>query len=212
MERNEVNVAFEMLLEEMEARANAVDEEGAKAFRAGNHERARQLLEDAAHLAAFREKVKALQAEWEDAFAQVKAPSRRGRRRNMGRLPRGLRTPAPKFRKPILESLVEFGGSAPGGVGAVTGGGGGKDCKGSFYAYVIQSQSGKGRGSCPTRNRDALSTCIVSATWSNGNSGASARTTASTPSRSSRNCGAWRSNGSRSSCRKPFLTGCARAV
>ena len=34
-------------------------------------------------------------------------------RRNLGRLPRGIRTPESAFTKPILEALVELGGSAP---------------------------------------------------------------------------------------------------
>lgn len=35
MDQNEVNEAFEILLEEIEAVANALNEEGAQAFRAG---------------------------------------------------------------------------------------------------------------------------------------------------------------------------------
>ena len=114
MERNEVNVAFELLLEEIESVANGLNDEGAEAFRSGDYDKARLAIEVATRLVEFREKVKALQQEWGILSAQGLRPRRKGRkRRSKGMLPRGLRTPEAAFRKPILESLAELGGSAP---------------------------------------------------------------------------------------------------
>lgn len=112
--KNEVNEAFEILLEEIEAVANGLNETGAEAFRTGNYEKARQAIEEATRLAEFREKVRALQREWANLFAQQIHPRRKPtRRRRKERLPRGLRTPEDAFRRPILDALVELGGSAP---------------------------------------------------------------------------------------------------
>lgn len=114
METNEVHAAFEILLEEIEAVADALNESGAEAFRAGDYERARQAIEEATRLAEFREKVKALQREWVSFYAKgVKPGKDKAKRRAKDRLPRGLRTPEDAFRRPILETLMELGGSAP---------------------------------------------------------------------------------------------------
>ncbi|GBC77825.1 hypothetical protein HRbin08_01307 [bacterium HR08] len=112
MDRNEVHIAFEILLEEIEGVANRLNDEGADAFRSGNYEAAQRVIEAATRLAEFREKVKALQKEWDRVFAGMVRPSkRRGRRKKP--LPRGLRTPEDAFRRLILEVLVELGGRAP---------------------------------------------------------------------------------------------------
>ena len=59
MIKNEVNIAFEILLEEIELVANQLNESGADAFRAGDYDKARQAIEEATRLADSREKVKA---------------------------------------------------------------------------------------------------------------------------------------------------------
>lgn len=60
------------------------------------------------------EKVKALQREWASFTSRGVQPSgQRVRRRKGKRFPRGRRTPEEAFRRPILEALVELGGSAP---------------------------------------------------------------------------------------------------
>jgi len=113
MRGNDVNRAFEILLEEIELVANNLNEEGAAAFKAGNYDAARHAIEEATRLADFRDKVKALQKEW--ASLVVKRPQREAKARLLGksRLPRGLRTPEEAFRRPVLEALVELGGKAP---------------------------------------------------------------------------------------------------
>jgi len=113
MDKNEVNEAFEILLEEIEAAADALNEEGAEAFRAGDYDKAKSAIEKATRLAEFREKVKALQKEWLGLFAEAPRRKRRTSRKAKRRLPRGLRTPEDAFRRPILETLAELGGAAP---------------------------------------------------------------------------------------------------
>ncbi|WP_322816026.1 winged helix-turn-helix domain-containing protein [Chloroflexus sp.] len=113
MERNEVNTAFEILLEEIELVANLLNESGADAFRARDYDKARQAIEEATRLADFREKVKALQREWAGlAAGGLKVRQPKPTRTAKGRLERGLRTPEEAFRRPILEALVELGSKA----------------------------------------------------------------------------------------------------
>jgi restriction system protein len=110
--RNEVNTAFEMLLEKIELLANQLNEQGAEAFKAGDYDGARCAAEQATQLADFREKVKSLKKEWELLNAGQLTRPRTSRRTRPERLARDLRTPEEAFRIPILESLVELGGKA----------------------------------------------------------------------------------------------------
>jgi len=113
MDTNEVNGAFEILLEELEGVVKALNDNGAAAFKGANYEKAQELIQDATRLADFHDKVKSLQSEWQTLFAP-KAPKRKaGKRAHRGRLSRGLRTPEDAFVIPILDTLVEMGGSAP---------------------------------------------------------------------------------------------------
>jgi hypothetical protein len=113
MNHNHVNTAFEILLEEIELVVNSLNEQGATAFKAGNYDGARHAIEEATRLADFRDKVKALQKEWASLAAKRPQSEVTTRRPGKGRLPRGLRTPEDAFRRPILEALVELGGTAP---------------------------------------------------------------------------------------------------
>jgi len=112
MENNEVNKAFEILLDEIEAAVNSLNEAGAESFRIGDYDKARFVIEEATRLAEFREKIKASQKEWRVLFAQVPRRKMRSARKTSDRLSRGLRTPEDAFRRPILEALVNLGGSA----------------------------------------------------------------------------------------------------
>ncbi|WP_297761304.1 winged helix-turn-helix domain-containing protein [Thermosynechococcus sp.] len=115
MQVNEVNTAFEILLEEIELVANQLNEDGAQAFKEGNYDTARRAIEEADRLVEFRDKVKALQKEWASLLARTPQRPKKASREVKSRLPRGLRTPEDTFRRPILESLVELGGEAPTG-------------------------------------------------------------------------------------------------
>jgi len=114
MQRNEVNAAFEILLEEIEMVANAVNEAGAQAMSRGQYEKARECIDTGTRLEEFRAKAKELQGEWSSLFAaRVPRARQRPGRGVTVRLGRGLRTPEEAFRRPILEALNECGGSAP---------------------------------------------------------------------------------------------------
>lgn len=110
-----VSAAFEILLEEIEAEVDFVNRIGARAFEGREYDKAREALERVAALTAFRDKVAALRKEW-DAMAAVadraEDEETRSQRRNMGRLPKGVRTPEKAFYRPILQALQEFGGTA----------------------------------------------------------------------------------------------------
>ncbi|HUU90964.1 MAG TPA: winged helix-turn-helix domain-containing protein [Phycisphaerae bacterium] len=116
IENNPTNVssAFEMLLEEIEAEIDFVNNVGAKAFEARDYEKAKEALERAATLTAFRDRVAGLRKEWEDFAAVAESQEdeeTKAARRDLGRLRRGLRTPEVNYYQPILQVLAEMGGS-----------------------------------------------------------------------------------------------------
>jgi len=87
-DKNEVNAAFEILLEEIESVADALNEAEAEAFRSGDYEKAHQAIELATRLDEFRGKVKALQREWVGFSARDLKPQHRGAaRKRKGRPP-----------------------------------------------------------------------------------------------------------------------------
>jgi len=118
IENNPTNVvaAFEMLLEEVEAEIEFINKVGAKAFEERNYDRAKEALERAAQLTAYRDKVAALRKEWDALAAAEKLEAEEDKalhaeRRNLGRLKRGLRTPEETYYQPILKTLAQMGGS-----------------------------------------------------------------------------------------------------
>ncbi|MGC8754868.1 MAG: winged helix-turn-helix domain-containing protein [Thermosulfidibacteraceae bacterium] len=115
MNKNEVNTAFEILLEEIEEvieeEFNNISKEGEEAFKAKDFDKAKSLIERGDRLKSFREKVKSLQKEWQTIFSEINSSEIR-KRQVKGRLKKGLRTPKDKFVIPILESLIELGGKA----------------------------------------------------------------------------------------------------
>jgi len=111
MDKNEVNTAFEILLEEIEEVFNKLSREGEIAFKVQDFDKAKKLIENSERLKAFREKIKSLQEEWQTIFAD-QVPKLHRKKEETGKLKRGLRTPEKDFVKPILEALVEIGGKA----------------------------------------------------------------------------------------------------
>ncbi len=112
-----VFAAFEMLLEEVETEIDLINRAGAQAFAARNYESAREALERAGQLTAFRDKVATLRGEWETLAAVPvadveNAETARNERRNLGRLQRGMRTTEAAYYLPVLNALIELGGSA----------------------------------------------------------------------------------------------------
>ncbi len=111
MDKNEVNTAFEILLEEIEEVFNLLSKDGEVAFKGQDFDKAKKLVENGERLKVFREKIKSLQEEWQTIFAD-QIPKLRRKREVKSRIKRGLRTPEKEFVKPILEVLVELGGKA----------------------------------------------------------------------------------------------------
>ncbi|MGB9794776.1 winged helix-turn-helix domain-containing protein [Thermodesulfovibrio sp. 3462-1] len=111
MNKNEVNTAFEILLEEIEEVFNVISKEGEEAFKAQAFDKAKSLIEYGERLKSFREKVKSLQKEWQTIFSE-RVSVKVQKRGVKSKLKHGLRTPEDKFVIPILESLIELGGKA----------------------------------------------------------------------------------------------------
>ncbi len=115
IENNPSNVqsVFEILLEEIEAEIEFINGVGAKAFQTRDYDKAREALQFAGKITAFRDKVASLRKEW--TTMQTAAASRedeeiRAQRRNLGRLRKGLRTPESEYYVPILQTLEDMGG------------------------------------------------------------------------------------------------------
>ena len=105
---------------EIERHMQALKKEWIDARKRGDFDKASDAEKRAERLRALHRKVRKLQKEWEalriteriNKRAEVLS-ERASSRAIRGRLARGLRTPEGAFRKPILQALVEFGGSAP---------------------------------------------------------------------------------------------------
>lgn len=111
----DVSSAFEILLEEVEAEIDFVNSVGSRGFEARDYERAKEALERAGLLSAFRDKLATLRAEWESLAAVAESQEdeeTKAERTNLGRLRKGMRTPESQYRVPILRVLSEMGGSA----------------------------------------------------------------------------------------------------
>lgn len=113
MYQNEVTVAFDIVLEEIENAIAALNRDGAQAFEGGKYDIARELMEKGSQMTAFRDRVKDLQKEWLNLFAAaVPQKTRRRKAPRYRRLEHGLRTPEDEYRIAILQSVVELGGAA----------------------------------------------------------------------------------------------------
>lgn len=116
IENNPSNVssAFEILLEEVEAEIDFVNGIGSKAFDQRDYDKAKEALERAGVLTAFRDKVAGLRKEWKDIAAVAESQEdeeTRAERRNLGKLRKGLRTPTEAYYVPILQALEQMGGT-----------------------------------------------------------------------------------------------------
>jgi len=124
MDMNKVNRAFEMLLEGIDEILNMIRKQTDEHLHAENFDKVKTLAEYAEQLKDLREKVKALQGEWQTIFRilsekiltqvqieQVK-PTQVRKKKVKGKLKKGLKTPKEQFIIPILESIIELGGRA----------------------------------------------------------------------------------------------------
>ena len=108
--QNDVDMAFKLLLDEIESVIDALIKEAEKKLQSRDFENASALTKNAEKVTDFREKVKNLQNEWQTLFASKDA--KQNVKNNVKNLVRGLRTKESAFYLPILESLVELGGRA----------------------------------------------------------------------------------------------------
>jgi restriction system protein len=110
-----VQAAFEILLEEIEAEIELITKVGAKAFEGRDYERAREALAKADQSTAFRDKLATIRAEWDKISPPSLAadPAASQELHDLGRLHRGLRTRETAYFRPILQVLMQMGGSAP---------------------------------------------------------------------------------------------------
>jgi len=111
-----VFAAFEMLLEEIEVEIDFINKAGANAFQRSDYDSVEQHRERARQATVLHDKLVDLRKEWETLMAshhdKEEEEAVHEERRNMDHLQRGLRTPGPAFRQPILKALNEMGGSA----------------------------------------------------------------------------------------------------
>jgi hypothetical protein len=101
MDKDEVYIAFELLLEEIEKAVNMISNEAEKYLRAKDFDMVKTLDEYAEQLKDLREKVKALQGEWQALISEIPFQKEKEQR-----------TPEEQFIMPILESIIELGGRA----------------------------------------------------------------------------------------------------
>jgi restriction system protein len=118
IENNTSNVfaAFEMLMEEIEAEVDLINKVATMALARRDYDGAHKAIEHAAQVTAFRDKTVSLRKEWKTLTVTQGGKAEEEilpiKRRNLGRLQRGLRTPEIAYYQPILEALNELGGSA----------------------------------------------------------------------------------------------------
>ena len=69
MAKNEINTAFDILLDEFAGMVDSLNEEGAEALRSGHYEKATRLIEHATRLTEFRIRLTQFRREWQTQFA-----------------------------------------------------------------------------------------------------------------------------------------------
>jgi len=107
-----VGTAFEMLIESVEGVVDDINQAGGRAFQQGRHDEARKVLHQADVLMAFRKKITSLRDEWASLYSEQEEEVKQTvRRRDLGKLPKGIKTPEKEYYLPILRTLVEMGGS-----------------------------------------------------------------------------------------------------
>ncbi len=114
MKKNSIMDAFVILLDKLEYLISDLSDIGARAFQKGDYDKAGQAADEAVRLTNFRSKVQKLQNEWTMFFSKhTHRQPECGKRKMTKRLRYGVKTPEEAYRRPILETLVELGGSGP---------------------------------------------------------------------------------------------------
>ena len=111
-----VEAAFEMLLEEIEISEKEIVKILSQAAENREYVKAKENLDQAESIGEFHEKVADMRREWVSHFADATSediPDASNHQGVSGRLGRGLRTPEEAYFRPILEAVIEMGGSVP---------------------------------------------------------------------------------------------------
>jgi len=127
-----VEVAFEILEEEIDIAINELSERIAQLSKQQEFDKAKVLIDVGRKVKEYKEKVMALKREWREIFEQEEIGNETsetsiqksddglfnsesvelGMKKAKERLKKGLRTPEEEYIIPILESLIELGGKA----------------------------------------------------------------------------------------------------
>lgn len=113
----EIWIGFGQLEERIETVLNQLNMQGAAAFKKGEHAGTSKILAQAQRIVSLMGNLKQSRDEWQKIFEgmQLRPPKENPLPLPPPNLPpvrpRRGRTPEPAFRKPILEALVELGGS-----------------------------------------------------------------------------------------------------
>ena len=114
-DQNDVSTALGLLRDSLAEEEQRIRSEGAAAMQAGDYDTATSVIEFAKRLLAFQKKVEELVPEWDELEdlrdAASPAVQEIVSKRFFGKKKKGEITPHTAYYRPILESLVEMGGS-----------------------------------------------------------------------------------------------------
>jgi len=114
-DQNDVSTALGLLRDSLSEEEQRIRNEGAKAMQSGDYDTATSVIEFAKRLLTFQKKVEGLVGEWEELEdlrdAATPAVQEIVSKRFFGKKKKGEITPHTDFYRPILEALVEMGGS-----------------------------------------------------------------------------------------------------
>lgn len=122
LDHDEVAAAAELVIEELRRAIDDVKEQAAAALDTNRFEDAQRLAGAAEQVTGLVDRARAMVIDWQGlgigrqvgvADAPGDEPVSPTHRRDLGRLPKGTRTPEPAFRLRILRALVDAGGSSP---------------------------------------------------------------------------------------------------
>jgi len=112
---NEVETAFEIVLEEIEDSIVSINQEISISSSSRDYDKSLILIKVAQQMTAFRDKVYELQKEWSkltDTKFRGEIKTTKTKRRGKRRLSKGLRTREDVFEIPILRAIVKLDGTA----------------------------------------------------------------------------------------------------
>jgi hypothetical protein len=114
-DQNDVSTALGLLRDSLSEEEQRIRNEGAKAMQGGDYDTATSVIEFAKRLLTFQKKVEGLVSEWDELedLRDTASPAVQEivSKRFFGKKKKGEITPHTDYYRPILEALVEMGGS-----------------------------------------------------------------------------------------------------